>query len=55
MNKIGITARDLFHLKSVTDPKLSPDGSMAVYVQTRIDEKNGKIHFQSVYVQPDYE
>ncbi|CAH0146843.1 Dipeptidyl-peptidase 5 [Peribacillus sp. Bi96] len=42
MNKIGITARDLFHLKSVTDPKLSPDGSMAVYVQTRIDEKTEK-------------
>ncbi|MGE7766200.1 S9 family peptidase [Peribacillus sp. NPDC096540] len=42
MNKIGIAARDLFHLKSVTDPKLSPDGSMAVYVQTRIDEKTEK-------------
>ncbi|MCK1991014.1 S9 family peptidase [Peribacillus muralis] len=42
MNQIGITARDLFHLKSVTDPKLSPDGSMAVYVQTGIDEKTEK-------------
>ncbi|KON69595.1 peptidase [Peribacillus butanolivorans] len=42
MNKIGIAAKDLFHLKSVTDPKLSPDGSMAVYVQTRIDEKTEK-------------
>ncbi|AOH55219.1 peptidase [Peribacillus muralis] len=42
MNQKGITARDLFHLKSVTDPKLSPDGSMAVYVQTEIDEKTEK-------------
>ncbi|MBK5501428.1 S9 family peptidase [Peribacillus sp. TH14] len=42
MNKIGIVAKDLFHLKSATDPKLSPDGSMAVYVQTRIDEKTEK-------------
>ncbi|MFU2015818.1 prolyl oligopeptidase family serine peptidase [Peribacillus butanolivorans] len=42
MNKIGIAAKDLFHLKSVTDPKLSPDGSKAVYVQTRIDEKTEK-------------
>ncbi|MBK5463184.1 S9 family peptidase [Peribacillus sp. TH27] len=42
MNKIGIAAKDLFHLKSATDPKLSPDGSMAVYVQTRIDEKTEK-------------
>lgn len=29
-------------MKSATDPKLSPDGSMAVYVQTRIDEKTEK-------------
>lgn len=30
---------DLYRLKSVADPKLSPDGTEAVYIQTHIDEK----------------
>lgn len=38
MNKTGISAEDLFHMKSVTDPKLSPDGSMVIYVQTSINQ-----------------
>lgn len=37
-----MSAEDLFHLKSVTDPKLSPDGSMVIYVQTDIDENTEK-------------
>ena len=39
MHKKGISAEDLFQMKSVTDPKLSPDGSMVIYVQTTIDER----------------
>ena len=39
MNKTGIFAEDLFYMKSVTDPKLSPDGSMVIYVQTSINQK----------------
>ncbi|WP_421384115.1 S9 family peptidase [Bacillus salacetis] len=44
MNKRGITAEDLFELKSVSDPKLSPSGKEAVYVVTEMDkEKNDYI------------
>ncbi|RIW35322.1 S9 family peptidase [Bacillus salacetis] len=40
-NKKGVTAEDLFQLKSVSDPKLSPNGKEAVYVLTEMDkEKN---------------
>ena len=43
-NKRGITAEDLYELKSVSDPKLSPDGKEAVYVVTEMDkEKNDYI------------
>ncbi|MFJ7679526.1 prolyl oligopeptidase family serine peptidase [Peribacillus sp. NPDC097198] len=42
MHKKGISAEDLFQMKSVTDPKLSPDGSMVIYVQTTIDERTEK-------------
>jgi dipeptidyl aminopeptidase/acylaminoacyl peptidase len=41
MTKRGIEARDLFELKSVANPQLSPDGKKLVYVETTIDqEKN---------------
>jgi dipeptidyl aminopeptidase/acylaminoacyl peptidase len=44
LNKKGITAEDLFALKSVSDPKLSPTGKEAVYVLTEMDkEKNDYI------------
>ena len=38
-SKQGIQPEDLYHLKSVADPKLSPDGTEVVYVETYIDEK----------------
>ncbi|MFD0049593.1 S9 family peptidase [Actinomycetes bacterium NPDC127524] len=42
MNKKGITAEDLYQLKSVTDPQLSPDGSLIAYIQTSIDDETDK-------------
>lgn len=39
--KVGIQTEDLYELKSVVDPQLSPNGREVVYVQTHIDkEKN---------------
>lgn len=39
MEKIsGIQTEDLFELKSVVDPQLSPNGNEVVYVQTHIDK-----------------
>ncbi len=38
-SKQGIQPEDLYRLKSVADPQLSPDGTEVVYVETRIDEK----------------
>jgi len=38
-SKQGIQPEDLYHLKSVADPQLSPDGTEVVYVETRMDEK----------------
>ncbi|WP_409301065.1 prolyl oligopeptidase family serine peptidase [Peribacillus sp. SCS-155] len=49
MGTQGILAEDLFKLKSVTDPQLSPDGKMAVFVQTEIDEKTEK-YYSNLYV-----
>lgn len=37
--KQGIKPEDLYELKSVADPQVSPDGTEVVYVQTHIDEK----------------
>jgi len=37
--KQGIKPEDLYKLKSVADPQVSPDGTEVVYVQTHIDEK----------------
>ncbi|MFJ8244926.1 prolyl oligopeptidase family serine peptidase [Peribacillus asahii] len=42
MNTQGISAEDLFHLQSVTDPQLSPDGHLVMYVQTSIDRETEK-------------
>ncbi|MCR2821025.1 S9 family peptidase [Lederbergia panacisoli] len=36
---IGIKPKDLYELKSVANPQLSPDGTEVVYVETHIDEK----------------
>jgi dipeptidyl aminopeptidase/acylaminoacyl peptidase len=38
MNKRGIEAKDLFELKSVANPQLSPDGKKFLYVETSIDQ-----------------
>ncbi|MBW8349697.1 S9 family peptidase [Bacillus sp. IITD106] len=38
-SKLGIKPEDLYQLKSVADPQLSPDGTEVVYVETHIDEK----------------
>lgn len=37
--KRGIQPEDLYALKSVTDPRISPDGKEVVYVQTEIDKE----------------
>lgn len=42
MGKRKLEVRDLFELKSVTNPKLSPDGKEAVFVQTHINEEDNK-------------
>src|SRR5579859_1572844 len=35
---------DIYRLKAVTDPQLSPDGSMVAYVVTAVDEaKNRRV------------
>lgn len=38
-SKQGIKPEDLYQLKSVADPQISPDGTEVVYVETRIDDK----------------
>jgi dipeptidyl aminopeptidase/acylaminoacyl peptidase len=41
MTKRGMEAKDLYQLKSVANPQLSPDGEKCLYVETSIDqEKN---------------
>ncbi|WP_110927877.1 TolB family protein [Bacillus massiliglaciei] len=39
MTHTGIQAEDLFKLKSVSDPQLSPDGNKVIFVQTSIEEE----------------
>ena len=38
--KQGIQPQDLYHLKSVSDPQLSPDGTEVIYIETAMDEKS---------------
>ncbi|MGG3943929.1 S9 family peptidase [Peribacillus psychrosaccharolyticus] len=40
MTLSGILAEDLFDLKSVTDPQLSPDGTYVAFVETSIDKED---------------
>ncbi|WML49631.1 S9 family peptidase [Neobacillus sp. PS3-34] len=44
----GIKAEDLYELKSAVDPRLSPDGSLCVYVQTAIDQETDE-YFSHIY------
>ncbi|MEK5231978.1 S9 family peptidase [Lysinibacillus sp. FSL K6-0232] len=38
--KQGIQPQDLYHLKSVSAPQLSPDGTEVIYIETVMDEKS---------------
>jgi dipeptidyl aminopeptidase/acylaminoacyl peptidase len=38
MNRQGIEINDLYQLKALSDPRLSPDGKEVIYVQTKMDE-----------------
>jgi dipeptidyl aminopeptidase/acylaminoacyl peptidase len=49
--KRGITAEDLYQLKSVVNPQVSPDGSSVVYVQTTIDHE-GDEYQSHLFFQP---
>lgn len=40
--KRGIQAEDLYELKSVKDPQLSPDGNSFLFVQTSIDKEDSE-------------
>ena len=42
LSKRNLKVDDLFKLTSVTNPKVSPDGKEAVYIQTHIDEEENK-------------
>ena len=42
MGKRKLQVNDLFELKSVTNPQLSPNGKEAVFVQTYLDEEENK-------------
>ena len=42
MGKRKLKVNDLFELKSVTNPQLSPDGKEAVFMNTHIDEEENK-------------
>ena len=42
MGKRKLEVHDLFELKSVVNPQLSPDGKEAVFVQTHINEEDNK-------------
>lgn len=42
LEKRKVVVEDLFTLKSVTDPQLSPNGEEAVFIQTHIDQEENK-------------
>lgn len=44
MTKKAVEIKDLLQLVSVTNPKISPDGKRAVYVQTKMDEEDNTYH-----------
>lgn len=48
MTKKGIQAEDLYDLKSIVDPQLSPNGNEVVFVQTHI-EKEKKDYVSNLY------
>ncbi|CAM5208856.1 Dipeptidyl aminopeptidase/acylaminoacyl peptidase OS=Ureibacillus acetophenoni OX=614649 GN=SAMN05877842_10782 PE=4 SV=1 [Ureibacillus acetophenoni] len=44
-------AEDLFKLKSVSNPQISPNGEEAVFIRTEIDEKDNKYYAHLYYLQ----
>lgn len=50
MAKKAVTIEDLLDLVSVTDPKVSPDGKRAVFIQTRMDEKENTYNSQLQHI-----
>ncbi|WML43317.1 S9 family peptidase [Neobacillus sp. PS3-40] len=47
--KRGIGAKDLYQLKSVADPQISPGGNTFVYVQTVIDKESNEYYSHIFY------
>ncbi|HWL26283.1 MAG TPA: S9 family peptidase [Ureibacillus sp.] len=41
-----LVSEDLFQIKSVTNPQISPNGEEAVFIRTEIDEKDNKYYAQ---------
>lgn len=50
MSKKAVEIEDLLKLVSVTDPKISPDGKRAVFVQTKMDEEENTYHSHLYHV-----
>ena len=50
MEKKGLQPEDLYELKSVVDPRLSPDGKGTVYVETHIDKKKNEYVSNLFYI-----
>ena len=44
VSKKAVEIEDLLELVSVTDPKISPDGKRAVFIETKMDEEENTYH-----------
>ena len=42
--KRGVTAEDYYSFKSVSDPRISPDGKLVAFVLTTVDQKQNRRH-----------
>ncbi|HLO12978.1 MAG TPA: S9 family peptidase [Pseudoneobacillus sp.] len=49
MTKRGIEAKDLYQLKSVANPRLSPDGKKCLYVETSINQEKHS-YFSNLFI-----
>jgi dipeptidyl aminopeptidase/acylaminoacyl peptidase len=47
--KRGVTAEDYYSFKSVSDPRISPDGKLVAFVLTTVDQKQNRRH-SSIWV-----
>jgi dipeptidyl aminopeptidase/acylaminoacyl peptidase len=50
VKKRGVVAEDLYRIKSVTDPQLSPDGKELLYVQTTMNEEKNEYQSHIFYM-----